>query len=89
MVLETVILWGRCAGTLFKENMMRRYGAWAGEPKGYSEDVTLCVAEVTGRAITFYQCSRKRGHGPDGLYCKQHANKLAAGNRVFVPNEKP
>lgn len=21
----------------------------------------------------FYQCSRKPGHGPDDLYCKQHA----------------
>ncbi len=21
----------------------------------------------------FRQCSRKRGHGPDGLFCKQHA----------------
>ena len=68
---------------------MRRYGVWAGEPKGYPEDMTQCVAEVGNFASIFYQCSRKRGHGPDGLYCKQHANKLAAGKRVFVPNEKP
>lgn len=32
-----------------------------------------CVYEV-GRSPSYQrQCSRKRGHGPDGLYCKQHA----------------
>jgi len=23
------------------------------------------------------QCSRKNGHGPGGLYCKQHAKKVS------------
>lgn len=25
-----------------------------------------------GRSVGFHQCSRKPGHGPDGLYCKLH-----------------
>lgn len=25
----------------------------------------------------FAQCSRKRGHGPNGLYCKQHSPESA------------
>ena len=27
-------------------------------------------------AILYPQCSRKNGHGPEGLYCKQHAGKI-------------
>lgn len=26
-----------------------------------------------------YQCSRANGFGPEGLYCKQHAEALTAG----------
>ena len=39
------------------------------------EDLRQCVVEVFGEWNS-YQCSRKRGHGPDGLYCKQHAKKF-------------
>lgn len=50
----------------------RRYGEWAGNPRGFPENLALCVHEVFsgwyGR-----QCTRRRGHGLDGLYCKQHA----------------
>jgi len=55
----------------------RRYNKWAGNPRGDPEDKTRCVAEVhdyTG--WHFVQCSRKRGYGPDSLYCKQHAKKM-------------
>ena len=53
----------------------RRYGKWAANPNGDAEDVTQCVQGVSPqwcRWLTL-QCSRKRGHGPDGLYCRQHA----------------
>lgn len=52
----------------------RVYGAWAGNPAGHKEDVTLCIAAVWSkdRWSRETQCSRKRGHGPDGLYCKTH-----------------
>jgi hypothetical protein len=57
----------------------RRYGTWAGNPKGQSEDLNCCVESVygTGRYISG-QCSRKRGHGPNGEYCKQHAKRAAS-----------
>lgn len=54
-----------------------RYGQWAGNPMGQREDPVRCIKEVwpqDGRSIP-YQCLRKRGHGKDGLYCKQHAKK--------------
>jgi len=58
-------------------NVERRYGAWGGCPMGQAEDPTRCIEEVWPSDTTWYprQCSRKRGHGPDGLYCKQHAKK--------------
>lgn len=56
----------------------RVYGAWAGHPDGEPEDKARCVKEVWSDvrgSWTPYQCTRKRGHGPGGLYCKQHADK--------------
>lgn len=55
----------------------RRYGQWAGNPRGAAEDKARCVEEVAerGRWINYYQCLRKRGYGPNGEYCKQHAKK--------------
>lgn len=68
----------------------RVYGRWAGNPKGNPEDPTRCVEEVCsgGREMTFYQCLRKRGHGPEGLYCKQHdpeavKRRLAESSKKF------
>lgn len=57
----------------------RRYGQWSGNEKGVAEDHTKCVEEVHANWTMwpiYVQCSRKRGHGPLGLYCKQHAKKL-------------
>ena len=55
----------------------RRYNRWAGNPKGNAEDKARCAAEVFERSgWHFYQCLRKRGHGPDGEFCKQHASKI-------------
>lgn len=60
--------------------VLRRYGEWAGNPKGFPENIAFCVEEVqaSGTWPHYHQCNRKRGHGPDGLYCKQHAKKHAA-----------
>lgn len=45
-------------------------------PKGTPENPLLCIDEVMGgTGWHLNQCSRKRGHGIDGLYCKQHARK--------------
>lgn len=60
------------------KNGRRIYGAWAGNPHGVLEDKTRCIKEVYPQGNTWipYQCQRKRGYGPGGLYCKQHAEKL-------------
>ena len=56
------------------EARVKRYGAWAGCQKGQRYDSDRCAEEVWGGGSHIpYQCSRKPGHGPDGLYCKQHA----------------
>lgn len=60
------------------ESGNRRYGVWAGNPEGYPEDVTRCAEQVFPTIGTHCQCVRKRGHGPDGEYCKQHAKKIEA-----------
>lgn len=55
----------------------RRYGEWAGNPKGTKEDPARCVEEVCGadRWPVFHQCRRKRGYGPGGAYCRQHGKR--------------
>ena len=52
-----------------------RYHQWAGNPKGraYSEGDCACEVWIDWGSR---QCSRKNGHGINGLYCKQHAKIL-------------
>lgn len=44
-------------------------------------DPARCIREVSesGRFGGFHrsQCSRSNGHGPDGMYCKQHAKMFS------------
>lgn len=56
--------------TRYKE----KYGAWAGFTAGHKPDFALCCEEVSDRErwARRHQCSKKRGYGPDGAYCKQH-----------------
>lgn len=62
----------------------KRYGCWAGFPEGHAERLTDCVEEVQDDSSRlFRQCSRKRGHGDKGLYCKQHAKKYVSFNDVI------
>jgi hypothetical protein len=57
----------------------RRYGVWGGCPQGAAEDPEKCIEQVSSRITGIpHQCSRKRGHGPDGLHCKQHAKQHEA-----------
>lgn len=59
------------------EHKPTRYGCWAGNPKGTAEDTERCIERVWPRfnGMVSSQCSRKRGHGRGGLYCKQHAKR--------------
>lgn len=58
-----------------EDAMKYRYNRWAGNPKGNEYQPDRCAYEVheRGRGILFYQCARRNGYGPAGLYCKQHA----------------
>lgn len=55
----------------------RVYGKWSGNPKGYPFRADQCCMEVGGNTswgpANARQCGRKPGHGPNGLYCRQHA----------------
>ncbi len=50
---------------------MRKYGSYH-----VPEDPTRCVEEVFSHYKSLHQCTRKRGHGPGGWYCRQHAKSI-------------
>lgn len=62
-----------------------KYGAWAGFPAGHKPDLALCCEEVADNSTRwprYHQCQRKRGHGPDGAYCKQHDPEAVKAQRA-------
>ncbi len=52
-----------------------RYGQWSGNPHGTPYNPDKCAYSVMNGYVSC-QCSRKNGHGKDGLFCKQHAKKV-------------
>jgi|GEM_PF-1253259 len=66
--------------TTLAEAQAHRYGEWAGSPSGRPYQAHRCAAAVAQRGGfgLRYQCIRANGHGPEGLWCKQHAAKQAA-----------
>ncbi len=58
----------------------RTYGRDTGLYHANKYTPTRCAYDVSEPPwyIDSHQCSRKPGHGPDGLYCKQHAKKVLA-----------
>lgn len=56
-----------------------RYNEWAGNPRGYAYRPERCAYEVfpNERGAHHHQCLKKKGYGPSGLYCKQHAKRAA------------
>lgn len=66
-----------------QDDGLRRYGKWAGNREGSKEDLKRCVEQLFDRPHPGgYQCSRPRGHGPDGLYCRQHNPDAIAARRA-------
>lgn len=58
--------------------------------RGITEDPLRCAVEVADSSgWHFYQCSRKRGHGTGGLYCKQHAKRHDAKAAEGEPGAEP
>ena len=57
-----------------EDKKLRIYGQWSGNPRGRIEDTARCIESVCGQGEWISgQCSRKRGYGEKGLFCKQHA----------------
>jgi len=70
----------------FQKNKTRYYGKWSnGKPKGVPEDKKKCIVEMLPKDDFSRQCRNKRGHGPHGLYCRQHAKVIEDGRPVYVP----
>lgn len=62
---------------------LRRYDQRASSPKGIPEDPTKCIEEVSDdTGWHSFQCKRKRGYGPNGEFCWQHAKKAEDRLRV-------
>ncbi len=59
---------------------LHRYREWAGNPSGSVYQPGKCAYEIFS-AIPSSQCSRSNGHGPAGLYCKQHSKIVAPSGR--------
>lgn len=56
-----------------KSHYAAAYGQWAGNQRGSSPDYDLCCATCHDKYHPGgYQCTRKRGYGPDDAFCKQH-----------------
>lgn len=55
-----------------KEATAYRFNQWAGNPDGDDYEESFCAYEVSD-GWSYYQCQRKDGKGPAGLYCWQHA----------------
>lgn len=66
-----------CPQTI-EEAQAFKYNHWAGNPKDTKYQEGRCAYEVWGNFCVSYQCSRKNGHGINGLYCKQHAKMVEA-----------
>jgi len=59
-----------------EEAKKMRYGQWSGNEQGHHHYSEQCAWPVTQASQITCQCNRAPGHGPEGLYCKQHARML-------------
>jgi len=68
---------------------MRVYGRWAGDPRGKPEDTRRCIVEVMDNVSWLsHQCQRRRGHGTNGLFCKQHAARFPTTESICIPEDE-
>ena len=66
-----------------EEARARRFGQWAGNPKGRPYIEGKCAYEVPDPGgWIFRQCSRKAAYGPGGLYCKTHAKRVGGDDGI-------
>ena len=63
------------------DNPQRVYAAASGYPNGVPENTSCCITKVYA-FLEYVQCSRKRGHGRDGLYCWQHGKTVEVNDET-------
>lgn len=71
--------------TTLEEAKTFRYCRWGGCPDGTPWRKNQCAMDVhdIGRGALSHQCSRNSGHGPDGLFCSQHAAELSTDTKTW------
>ena len=57
------------------------------QPSAYKPEQCAYEVYAPGRFVHSYQCTRKPGYGPDGLYCKQH-DPAEIERRIQSSNER-
>lgn len=61
----------------------KAYGKWAGNREGRPPILTNCCKQLFDKYHPGgYQCTRKRGFGPDEAYCKQHDPQAVAAREA-------
>jgi hypothetical protein len=58
-----------------EEARVYRY-PYRGVGKPYTDGQCAYSVPVRPHWLNYHQCTRRPGHGPDGLYCKQHAKMV-------------
>jgi hypothetical protein len=73
--------------------MVRIYNQWPGNPFGSHGEPDRCIVAVYKLYNSiwprFCQCSRPRGHGPDGMFCHLHAKALDKCSPLVIPDDIP
>lgn len=73
---------------MLTDHYKTKYGIWAGNPRGQPANYEHCCANLRDKYQPGgYQCTRKRGFGPDEAYCKQH-DPEAVKSRAIAAQEK-
>lgn len=64
-------------GVPLPANPLNLYSAWSGTDTGTPVNPTRCITVVSHDGVAGYtrQCMHPNGHGPDGMFCKNHAKK--------------
>ena len=66
---------------------MRRYDTGSRIARNLPENPKKCIVEVNDGDWHRKQCGRLRGHGPKGLYCKQHGKMAEQGRYLNIPED--
>jgi len=52
----------------------KKYGVWQGDKEGKPFNPANCAQETSKNWI-YFQCPNEPGHGKDGMFCEEHAER--------------